>query len=59
MADYERAELVYDKEDLLIAGEGKHPGYRYWSVEGKAIAGKDKGEAANEAKPVNLKGLRP
>jgi len=58
-ADCERAELVYDKEDLLIAGEGKHHGYRYWSVAGKAIAGKDRGEADNETEPVNIKGLLP
>ena len=41
------------------AGEGKVRGYRYWSVAGKAIPGKDKGEAEHEAPPVNLKGLKP
>jgi len=59
LADYERDSLVYDKPDLLIAGEGKHAGYRYWSVAGKAIAGKDKGEAEQESPPVDLKDLRP
>lgn len=59
MSEYLRDALVYDKEHLTIAGEGKHAGYRYWDVAGKAIAGKDKGEAESEAAPVDLKDLRP
>lgn len=58
-SDYRRADLVYDKADLLIAGEGKHHGYRYWDVAGKAVAGKDKGAAEHEAPPVDLKDLMP
>jgi NADH-quinone oxidoreductase subunit I len=59
IAEWHRDALVYEKQDLLIAGEGKVRGYRYWSVAGKAIAGKDKGEAEHEAPPIDLKGLRP
>ena len=59
LADYARASLVYDKEDLLIAGEGKVAGYRYWDVAGKAIAGRDKGAGGDEAAPVDLRGLAP
>ncbi len=59
LADYARPGLVYEKEDLLIAGEGKVAGYRYWDVAGKAIAGKDKGAARAEAAPVDLKDLTP
>lgn len=59
LADYRRADLVYDKDDLLIAGEGKHHGYRYWSVAGKAIAGKGKGEADDELPPTDPRDLRP
>ncbi|RDC72367.1 NADH-quinone oxidoreductase subunit NuoI [Rhodovulum sp. 12E13] len=58
-ADYERSSLVYDKDDLLIAGEGKQAGYTYWAVAGKAIAGKDKGEAQGEAPPTDLRDLCP
>lgn len=58
-ADYSRAALVYEKDDLLIAGEGKHHGYRYWSVAGKAIGGKDTGAADAEAPPTDLKDLTP
>jgi len=59
MSEYLRDALVYEKEHLTIAGEGKHPGYRYWDVAGKAISGKSKGKAQNEAAPVDLKDLRP
>ena len=59
MSEYFRDALVYEKEHLLIAGEGKHRGYRYWDVAGKAIAGKDKGAAEREAAPVDLKDLAP
>jgi len=59
LGEWRRDALVYEKHDLLIAGEGKVRGYRYWSVAGKAIAGKDKGEAEHEAPPVDLKGLLP
>jgi NADH-quinone oxidoreductase subunit I len=59
LGEWHRDALVYDKQDLLISGEGKVRGYRYWSVAGKAIAGKDKGEAEHESPPVNLKGLLP
>ena len=59
IAEWRRDALVYEKQDLLIAGEGKHRGYRYWSVAGKAIAGKGKGEAERESPPMDLKDLRP
>lgn len=59
LSEWRRDALVYELPDLLISGEGKHRGYRFWQVAGKAIAGKDKGEAENEAAPVDLKDLRP
>jgi len=34
--------LVYEKEDLLISGPGKYPGYNYYKVAGLAIGGKGK-----------------
>jgi len=38
----------------MIDGPGKvSPGYNYWRVCGEKIAGKDKGEAENEARPVD------
>ena len=59
MAEYNRQNLVYEKEDLLIDGPGKYPGYNFWRVSGARIAGKDKGEAENEAPPVDLRSLMP
>ncbi len=59
MSEYERPNLVYEKEDLLISGPGKYPGYSFWRVAGKAIGGKDKGEAEREQPPVDLRGLIP
>lgn len=59
MAEYNRQNLVYEKEDLLISGVGKYHDYNFYRVAGMSIAGKDKGEAQNEAKPVDVKGLLP
>jgi NADH-quinone oxidoreductase subunit I len=59
MGEYKRQEMVYEKEDLLISGEGKYPGYHYYKVAGLAIEGKDKGQGLNEAAPVDVKELLP
>jgi NADH-quinone oxidoreductase subunit I len=59
MGEYHRPCLVYEKEDLLISGPGKYPGYNFYRVAGLAIAGKAKGEAENEAPPVDVKSLLP
>jgi NADH-quinone oxidoreductase subunit I len=59
MCEYDRAKLVYEKEDLLISGTGKYPGYNFYRHAGLAIAGKDKGEAIDETPPVDLKDLTP
>ena len=59
MGEYVRQNLVYEKEDLLISGTGKYHEYNFYRVAGMSIAGKDKGEAAKEAKPIDVKGLLP
>jgi len=59
MSEYRRENLVYEKEDLLIAGTGKYPEYNYYRIAGAAVGGKDKGEALNEAPPVDVRGLMP
>jgi NADH-quinone oxidoreductase subunit I len=59
MCEYQRHNLVYEKEHLLIAGTGKYPDYSFYRVAGLAIGGKDKGEAENEAPPVDLRSLLP
>jgi len=59
MGEYNRQNLVYEKKDLLIDGQGKYHGYNYYKVAGLAIGGKGKGEAENEAPPVDIKSLIP
>ncbi len=59
MSEYNRRSMVYEKEDLLINGPGKYPGYHFYRVAGLAIGGKDKGEAEHEALPVDVHSLLP
>jgi NADH-quinone oxidoreductase subunit I len=59
MSEYDRRDMVYEKEDLLIDGPGKYPDYDFWRVAGVAIAGKGKGEAEDERPPVDLRRLLP
>jgi len=59
MGEYDRQNLVYEKQHLLIAGTGKYPDYNFYRVAGMAIKGKDKGQALNEDAPVDVKTLLP
>ncbi len=59
MSEYDRQNMVYEKEDLLIDGPGKYHDYSFYRVAGMAVGGKDKGEAMGEAQPVNVKSLLP
>jgi NADH-quinone oxidoreductase subunit I len=59
MSDYKRQDLVYEKEDLLIKGPGKYHDYNFYKVAGVAIGGKNKGQAQNEAAPLDTKTLMP
>jgi NADH-quinone oxidoreductase subunit I len=59
MCEYDRQNLVYEKEDLLISGPGKYPDYNFYRVTGLAVGGKDKGQAENESEPVDVHTLLP
>lgn len=59
MSEYARASLVYEKEDLLISGTGKYPGYNYYKIAGIEIKEKKKGEGIEEERPVDVRGLMP
>ncbi|MFA5865844.1 MAG: NADH-quinone oxidoreductase subunit NuoI [Phycisphaerae bacterium] len=59
MSEYKRPNMVYEKEDLTINGQGKYHGYNFYRVAGLAINGKDKGEAENERPPVDVRSLMP
>jgi NADH-quinone oxidoreductase subunit I len=57
MCEYNRQNLVYEKEHLLINGVGKYPGYNYYKVAGLSIGGKDTGQAENEKMPTDVRTL--
>jgi NADH-quinone oxidoreductase subunit I len=59
MSEYDRRELVYEKDDLLISGTGKYRHYSFWRRAGKSVSGKDKGEALGEEAPQDLHSLLP
>jgi len=59
LAEYNRNNLIYEKEDLLIDGPGKYPDYNFYREAGLSTAVKDKGEGDNELPPVDLKSLLP
>ncbi len=59
MSEYQRADLVYEKEHLMISGPGKYQGYDYWRVCGVAIGGKDVGAAEREYPPTERDSLLP
>jgi NADH-quinone oxidoreductase subunit I len=59
MSEYDRQNLVYEKDDLLIKGEGKYHGYNFYKFAGLSIEGKDKGEAEHEEPPADLNDLMP
>jgi NADH-quinone oxidoreductase subunit I len=59
LAEYQRQNLVYEKEDLLISGPGKYHDYNFYRHAGLAIGGKDKGEAEGECPPEDLHQLLP
>ncbi|MFT5161856.1 MAG: NADH-quinone oxidoreductase subunit I [Alteromonadaceae bacterium] len=59
MGEYNRQNLVYEKEHLLIDGPGKYHDYNFYKVCGKAIKGKGKGEAQNEKPPIDIRSLMP
>lgn len=57
MSEYERPNMVYEKEHLLISGEGKYHGYNFYKVAGVDFGVKGKGEGENEEPPVDFKSL--
>lgn len=59
MAEYDRSNMVYEKEHLLIDGPGKYHDYNFYRKAGIAIAGKQKGEADEETPPVDVRSLMP
>jgi len=63
LAEYERHNLVYEKQHLLIAGVGKYPDYSFYRHSGIELTingkQKNKGQGESEKSAVNVKGLMP
>lgn len=59
MAEYDRQNLVYEKEDLLISGQGKYHGYNFYRVAGVDAGVKGKGQGEKENDPVDVRTLLP
>jgi NADH-quinone oxidoreductase subunit I len=59
MSERDRGKLVYEKDDLLISGVGKYADYSFYRRAGVAIAGKGKGEGADEKPPIDVRDLLP
>lgn len=59
MSEYNRQNMVYEKEDLLINGPGKYPQYNFWRVAGVQIGEKDKGQSEREEPPTDCRQLMP
>lgn len=63
LAEYDRQNLVYEKEHLLINGPGKYPDYSFYQQSGIAVGSgeqrKEKGQGVQERPPIDIKGLMP
>ena len=59
MGEYNRQNMVYEKEHLLISGEGKYHGYNFYKNAGVEIGVKQKGEGDEEESPVDVRDLMP
>jgi len=59
MGEYDRRNMVYEKEDLLVNGQGKYHDYNFYRVAGVALKDKGKGENVNEERPVDIRSLLP
>ncbi len=53
MCERRHGDLIYEKDQLLIDGQGKHPGYNFYRQAGVAIPGKGIGEGESEQPPVD------
>ncbi|TRW94885.1 NADH-quinone oxidoreductase subunit NuoI [Candidatus Methylobacter oryzae] len=59
MCEYDRQNMVYEKQHLLIDGTGKYHDYNFYRIAGMTVSGKTKGQAENEAPPVDVRTLLP
>jgi NADH-quinone oxidoreductase subunit I len=53
MCERHNDSLIYEKAQLLIDGQGKHPGYNFYRYAGVAVPGKPIGEGDCDAPPLD------
>ncbi|MGT8949934.1 hypothetical protein ACVV39_03415 [Escherichia coli] len=53
------ARIWFTRRGSADLRSGQIPEYNFYRMAGMAIDGKDKGEAENEAKPIDVKSLLP
>ena len=61
MSEFERKNLVYEKEDLMVSGEGKYPGYDFYQQSGVNLKGTEAGKPGGGKRraPVDSRSLLP
>lgn len=59
LSEYERKNLVYEKEDLLISGPGKYPNYDFYKRTGVNVKINQGYESKNKCINVDVKKLLP
>ncbi|MEH6823086.1 MAG: NADH-quinone oxidoreductase subunit NuoI [Motiliproteus sp.] len=59
LGEYDRQNLVYEKEHLLISGTGKYHDYNFYRRAGKDVGVKAKGQGDTEQPPVDRRSLLP
>jgi NADH-quinone oxidoreductase subunit I len=57
MGEYNRQNMVYEKENLLINGQGKYPGYNFYRVAGTDMGVKKPGTGDNEEPAIDIRRL--
>lgn len=55
---YDVLDMVYEKEDLLVDGQGKYPGYNFYRHSGVGVVNQ-KGQNPDEYGPVDIRGNMP
>ncbi|MEH6651825.1 MAG: hypothetical protein V7707_17530 [Motiliproteus sp.] len=63
LGEYDRQNLVYEKEHLLLSGTGTHPhvnhDYKVYRRAGKDVGVKAKGQGESEQAPIDRRSLLP
>ncbi|CAL4319512.1 NADH-quinone oxidoreductase subunit NuoI [Buchnera aphidicola] len=59
LSEFNRKDLIYEKNNLSISGSGKYPDYSFYKRSGVYITDDQKKDINIYAKPINVKDLLP